>query len=155
MIWLGKYVITLKRDWELSQSRRDSLAVPLAGPRPNALKSCTLLEEKLRTHCIRAPKRLVRVSLHEPLANCARFHLDISYKYLNHRQLTPSPWRTHHAPGGHIPRSPPLPHHSVRSSPEDSSLRPGRPTSTNQPPRPKRSNLRQLATSPDSCTEPH
>ena len=144
----------LRRDWELSQSRRDSPAVPLAGPRPNALKSCTLLEEKLRTRCIRAPKKLVGARLHEPLANCARFHLDISYKYLNHRQLTPSPWRAHHAPGGHIPRSPPLPHHFRSLIARRFELAAREANLNNQPPGPKRSNPRQLATSPDSCTEP-
>jgi hypothetical protein len=62
----------LRKDWELSESRRDSPAVPLAGPGRRLLISHPSRREASNPPhpC---PKRLVRVRLHEPLANCVRF----------------------------------------------------------------------------------
>jgi hypothetical protein len=79
------------------------------------IKGRLLLSEADKATLAEIAHRLGRKALEEVAAaakpDTAHFHLDISYKHLNHRQLTPSPWRVHHAPGGHIPRSPPLPHH--------------------------------------------
>ena len=145
----------LRRDWELSQSRE--VPLPFLLPVPDrTLLILYPLEEKLRTRRIRALKRPVGVRPHESLSPTEpAFNLAISHKYLNHRQLTPSPWSTRHVPRGLIPCYPSLP----PPFPSLGSRRfvawgPGRPTSTTTSWAQNVPNPRQLATSPDSCTEP-
>ena len=112
----------LRRDWEPSESRRDSPAVPLAGRRPNVLDPVP--PKKSSEPAASAPRR-GRLGLGYPSLSptAPAFNLAISHKYLNHRQFTPSAW-------GYSPRTSRT--HpmfsltstaiSLRSAPEDSWL---------------------------------